>query len=169
LRPREARRDSSAIQVANPAESAPRLTIPRATSLPRSQYADVPDAGAEEGEGRDDEQDVVGGAVEEHEGHDAEQDGHEVPLPGVRAQPRHARTHLSLIMASGTASSRPSLGPIVLDVLVHFSSEAIGALGPRCALALCRHSRHRIAGWTSLGPLMLWLTVAVIGYRARSR
>ena len=57
----------------------------------------------------------------------------------------------------------PSLGPIVLDVLVHFSLEAIPALGLRWALGLYRHARHRIAAWTSLGLLTSWLTVAMIG------
>jgi hypothetical protein len=46
---------------------------------------------------------------------------------------------------------------MVLDVLVHFSLEAIGALGVRCTLALCRHARHRVAAWTSLGLLTSWL------------
>jgi len=59
----------------------------------------VPDGSAEEGECSDDEQDVVHGAVKEYEGHDAEQNGHEVPLPAVRAQPRHADTHLTLVVA----------------------------------------------------------------------
>ena len=52
---------------------------------------------------------------------------------------------------------------MLTDVLLHFGLEAIGALGLRCALRLCRHPAHRLAVWLPFGLLTSWLTVALIG------
>jgi hypothetical protein len=52
---------------------------------------------------------------------------------------------------------------MVIDVLLHFGLEALGALGLRCAAGLCRHRRHRVALWASFGLLTSTLTVAAMG------
>jgi hypothetical protein len=52
---------------------------------------------------------------------------------------------------------------MLTDVLLHFGLEALGALGLRCALGLCKHVRHRVAVWAPFGLLTSWLTVALIG------
>jgi hypothetical protein len=52
---------------------------------------------------------------------------------------------------------------MVIDVLLHFGLEALGALGLRCAVGLCRHRLHRAAVWASFGLLTSAITVTVIG------
>jgi hypothetical protein len=52
---------------------------------------------------------------------------------------------------------------MLIDVLIHFSLEAVGALGLRCVVGLCDHAAHRALAWTGFGLLTSWLTVSVVG------
>ena len=52
---------------------------------------------------------------------------------------------------------------MAIDVLLHFGLEALGALGLRCALGVCRHMWHRVAVWAPFGLLTSWATVALLG------
>jgi len=52
---------------------------------------------------------------------------------------------------------------MVIDVLLHFGLETLGALGLRCALGFCEHTRHRIAVWIPFGLGTSWVTVSVLG------
>lgn len=52
---------------------------------------------------------------------------------------------------------------MLADVVLHFSLEAIGALGLRCVLAVCRHAWQRVAVWAPFGLLTSWCTVALVG------
>jgi hypothetical protein len=52
---------------------------------------------------------------------------------------------------------------MAIDVLLHFSLEALGALGLRCALGVCRHVWHRVAAWVPFGLATSWLSVALVG------
>jgi hypothetical protein len=55
-------------------------------------------------------------------------------------------------------------GPGVLsDVVLHFALEALGALGLRCTLKVCRHVWHRAAVWIPFGLGTSWLTVLTAG------
>lgn len=49
------------------------------------------------------------------------------------------------------------------DVLIHFMIEAIGGLGMRCALGMCKHTHHRIMVWIPFGLLTSWITVHMVG------
>jgi hypothetical protein len=52
---------------------------------------------------------------------------------------------------------------MLIDVLLHFGLEALGALGLRCALGFCEHIRHRVAVWIPFGLGTSWVTVSVLG------
>ena len=55
------------------------------------------------------------------------------------------------------------MASVLTDVLFHFSLEALGAIGLRCALGLCTHAWHRVAVWVPLGIASSWLTVTLLG------
>ena len=52
---------------------------------------------------------------------------------------------------------------MLADVLIHFSLEAVGALGLRCVVGLCDHAAHRAAAWTGFGLLSSAATVSLVG------
>ena len=49
------------------------------------------------------------------------------------------------------------------DIVLHFALEALGALGLRCTLKVCRHVWHRAAVWIPFGLGSSWLTVLTAG------
>jgi len=52
---------------------------------------------------------------------------------------------------------------MLADVLLHFSLEALGAAGLRCALGVCRHTWHRVAVWVPFGLASSYVTVQLVG------
>jgi hypothetical protein len=52
---------------------------------------------------------------------------------------------------------------VIGDMVLHFALEALGALGLRCSLRLCRHVWHRAAVWIPFGLGTSWLAVMVAG------
>jgi hypothetical protein len=66
--------------------------------------------------------------------------------------------------SSHVGGARWPYGPGVLsDIVLHFALEALGALGLRCTLKLCRHVWHRAAVWIPFGLGTSWLTVLTAG------
>ena len=52
---------------------------------------------------------------------------------------------------------------MAVDVLVHFSLEAVGAAGLRCVVAMCDHAAHRAVAWGVFGLMTSAATVSVVG------
>jgi hypothetical protein len=52
---------------------------------------------------------------------------------------------------------------VLADVLFHFSLEALGAIGLRCAPGICRHAWDRVAVWVPFGLASSCLTVTLVG------
>jgi hypothetical protein len=52
---------------------------------------------------------------------------------------------------------------MLADVLIHFSLEAVGALGLRCVVGMCDHAAHRALAWGGFGLLTSWAAVSLVG------
>ena len=74
-----------------------------------------------------------------------------------------ARVTLTRARSAGEAARRLRPARRITDVLIHFSLEAMGALGLRCVVGLCDHAAHRALAWTGFGLLPSFVTVSVVG------